>query len=96
MDNIYELIIHEDEQKQNQIRLVVNQFRGVEYISIRKFYMEFNGDWCHSNEGVTIPMDISNVKNLFKGLAEIMSLAESKEIIEEYFGDIVKEIYQQG
>jgi hypothetical protein len=28
-------------------------------------------------------------------MAEILSLAESKEVIEEEFGDLIKELYQK-
>jgi hypothetical protein len=90
---IYEKVLFEDERKQNQTKLTVNLFRGVEYIHLRKYYMDFSEEWCPSNEGVAMPMGISNVSELFKGIAEIMSLAESKETIEEFFGDIIREIY---
>ena len=73
---IYEKIIHETEA--DQVRLVVNTFRDVEYISLRKYYMD---------------LDFDNSRNLFEGLVEILSLAESKAILEDNFKDLLDEIY---
>jgi hypothetical protein len=93
---IYERIIWQDEQGHNQIRLVVNCFRGVEYIHLRKYYLDFEEVWCPSDKGISFPLSIETTNELFKGLAEIISLAESREIIEQYFGDVIKEIYNNS
>ncbi len=90
---MYEKIIYQDDVKENQIRLVVSTFRGVEYLHLRKYYMEYEGDWCPSNQGVAMLMDIETTKELFIGLAEIISLAESRETIEKYFGDMIRDVY---
>lgn len=88
---IYEKMIQETEHE--QIRLVINTFRDVEYISIRKYYLDFDEEFKPSNQGITIPIDMENTRNLFQGLVEILSLAESKAIIEENFKDLLDEIY---
>ena len=38
---IYEKIIHYDEVKEVQVRLTINSFRGVEYLHLRKYYLDF-------------------------------------------------------
>src|SRR5210317_1746156 len=88
---IYEKVIQETEHE--QIRLVINTFRDTEYISLRKYYLDFDEEWKPSNQGITIPIDMENTRNLFQGLVEILSLAESKAIIEENFRDLLDEIY---
>ena len=88
---IYEKIIQETEHE--QVRLVINTFRDTEYISLRKYYLDFDEEWKPSNHGITIPIDMENTRNLFQGLVEILSLAESKAIIEENFRDLLDEIY---
>ncbi|MDA8928907.1 PC4/YdbC family ssDNA-binding protein [Gammaproteobacteria bacterium] len=88
---IYEKMIQETEHE--QVKLVINTFRGVEYISIRKYYLDFDEEFKPSNQGITIPIDMENTRNLFQGLVEILSLAESKAIIEENFKDLLDEIY---
>jgi TPP-dependent indolepyruvate ferredoxin oxidoreductase alpha subunit len=88
---IYEKIIQETEHE--QVRLVINTFRETEYISLRKYYLDFDEEWKPSNQGITIPIDMENTRNLFQGLVEILSLAESKAIIEENFRDLLDEIY---
>jgi|TARA_R100000084_G_C4602356_1_gene123900 TPP-dependent indolepyruvate ferredoxin oxidoreductase alpha subunit len=88
---IYEKVIQEKEAE--QVRLVINTFRGVEYISLRKYYLNFEEEWLPSKEGMTMPLDLDNSRELFVGLVEILSLAESKSILEEEFKEILDEIY---
>lgn len=90
---VYERVIHYDSEKHTQIRLVVSSFRGVEYLHLRKYYLDFEEEWKPTPEGVAFPIDFSNSKELFIGLTEILSLAESKDIIETHFREILDSIY---
>jgi hypothetical protein len=90
---IYERVIHYDESKEIQVRLTINCFRGVEYLHLRKYYLDFTEEWKPSPEGIALPLDLSNSRELFVGLVEILSLAESKNILEEHFKDILDELY---
>jgi len=92
---LYEKIVYQDEAKENQVRLVVSSFKGVEYLHLRRYYMDFDEEWHPSSQGVAMPMDLDITVELFKGLAEIMSLAESRETIEEYFGDLIRDVYSE-
>lgn len=91
--DVYSRIIYEDYDKLNQVRLTINEFYETEYLHLRKYYMDFDGDWKPSNEGISMPLDFDNCRELFEGLAEILSLAESKEILEEEFGDLISRLY---
>ena len=91
---LYERVIHYDDEKEIQIRLTVSNFRGVEYLSLRKYYLDFFEEWLPTPEGISMPIDFSNSKELFIGLTEILSLAESKEIIEENFKELIQDIYK--
>jgi hypothetical protein len=93
--NIYEHVIHYDEEKQEQVRLTVNTFRGIEYLHLRKYYMDFEEEWQPTPKGVALPLDFNNSRELFRALTEIISLAESRQIIEENFGELIKEIYPE-
>ena len=88
---IYEKIIQETDHE--QVRLVIRTFRDVEYISLRKYYLDFDEEWKPSNQGISMPIDMENTRNLFQGLVEILSLAESKAILEEQFKDLLDNIY---
>lgn len=89
----YERVIHYDEDKEVQVRLTINTFRGIEYLHLRKYYLDFNEEWKPTPEGVAMPLDFSNSRELFIGLTEILSLAESREIIEEQFQDLINNLY---
>jgi len=90
---VYEHIIHYDEQKETQIRVVVSTFRGIEYLHLRRYYLDFDEEWKPSPEGIAMPLDFDNSRELFRALTEILSLAESKAIIEENFKDLLDSIY---
>jgi hypothetical protein len=94
-NEIFYRILNEDENGFNQLRLVVNRLRGIEYLHLREYYLDFDGEWCPSPRGLATPLDLNTVSELLTGLAEIISLAESREIIKEYFGDIINNIYEQ-
>ena len=89
---VYEKVIHYNEDKELQVRLTINTFRGIEYLHVRKYYLDFTEEWKPSPEGVAMELDFNNSRELFSGLLEILSLAESKEIIEEHFKDYINEI----
>jgi|TARA_Y100000361_G_scaffold81006_1_gene71623 hypothetical protein len=90
---IYEKIISENEEATEQIRLTINTFRDVEYLHLRKYYLDFDGDFKPSKDGVAMKLDFNNSRGLFEGLVEIISLAEAKNILEEQFKDILDKIY---
>ena len=92
---MYERLVHYDREKETQIRLTISTFRGVEYLHLRKYYLSFDEEWCPTADGICFPLDIENSKELFIGLTEILSLAESKEIIEENFSGILDLLYQK-
>ena len=90
---MYERVIWEDDTKGHQVRLSVNTFRGVEYLHLRKYYLDFDEEWKPSSEGLAMPISIENSRELFSGLVEILSLAESRELLEEHFSDLINEVY---
>jgi|SRR5210317_404577 len=91
----YSKIIHYDAAKEIQVRLTVNCFRGIEYLHLRKYYLDFSEEWKPTPEGIAMPLDFDNSRNLFEGLVEILSLAESKGILEEHFKDVLDYLYSK-
>ena len=90
----YSRIVHYNEEKQEQIRLTINSFRGIEYLHLRKYYLDFNEEWKPTPDGIAMPLDFDNSRELFSGLVEILSLAESKSVIEEHFLDLIQDLYK--
>jgi len=81
---LYEKLIEENLDKGFQIRLVVNDFKEVTYLQLRKYFLSYEGDWIPSREGVSIPASLQNIYSLLDGLFDICSTAEGHEIIENY------------
>tara|TARA_Y100000310_G_scaffold98795_1_gene96575 strand:+ start:1654 stop:1962 length:309 start_codon:yes stop_codon:yes gene_type:complete len=93
---IYSRIIHEKENGLEQVRLTINTFRDIEYIHLRKYYLDFEEEWKPSKEGIAMPLDLTNSYELFAALVEILSLAESKEMIHKHFGNLITEVYNSS
>jgi len=90
-DEVFYRIVHQTDDK--QVRLTVNEFRGVEYLHLREYYLDFDEEWHPSSKGVAMPLDLNNSRELFAGLVEILSLAESKEVILEHFAELIGNTY---
>jgi hypothetical protein len=87
---LYERLIEENIEKGFQVRLVVNDFREVTYIQLRKYFLTYEGDWQASREGISIPASIENIHSLLYGLLDICSKAEGEEVIKHFYDEIVK------
>lgn len=84
-DNIqYNKLIEENLEKGFQVRLVVNDFRDVTYLQLRKYFLSYEGDWVPSREGVSIPASLENIYALLDGLLDICAKAEGEEIVKHY------------
>ena len=89
--DIYSKIIYQKEYK--QIRMTISEFNDVEYIHFREYYQDFDEDWKPTSKGVHIPLELETSKEIFRGISEILSLAENKQVIEEYFSEIIRDVY---
>ena len=94
-DEVYSRIVYYDEAQDIQVRLGINEFRGVEYLFLRKYYRDFDGEFRASKEGVNMPLGIENSREMFAGLVEILSLAESKKVIIEEFAELIEATYTE-
>lgn len=91
-EEVFWKVVHETPDK--QVRLVINEFRGVEYLHLREYYLDFEEVWLPSNKGVSMPLSLENSTNLFAGMLEILSLAESKDLIKEHFKELLEDTYK--
>lgn len=87
---LYERLIEENLEKGFQVRLVVNDFREVTYIQLRKYFLTYEGDWQASREGISIPASIENIHSLLYGLLDICAKAEGEDVIKFFYEEIVK------
>ncbi len=81
---LYEKLISENEEKFYQIKLVVSSFRGINYLSLRKYFLSFEGEYIASKEGISIPFEIDSSFKLLDGMVDLCSGAESAEAVANY------------
>ncbi len=81
----YEKLIEENLEKGFQVRLVVNDFKEVTYIQLRKYFLSYEGEWIPSREGVSIPASLENIYSMLDGLLDICSKGEGEAIITKYY-----------
>jgi hypothetical protein len=87
---LYERLIEENLEKGFQVRLVVNDFREITYIQLRKYFLTYEGEWQASREGISIPASIENIHSLLYGLLDICAKAEGEDVIKFFYEEIVK------
>ena len=90
---VYEKVISINEDNSEQIRLVVNSFKGKEYLHLRKYYQDFDEEWKPTREGIALPIDLDNTRELFDALVEILSISEVKGVLETHFKEVLDKIY---
>ena len=85
---LYDKLIEENMEKGFQVRLVVNDFKEVTYIQLRKYFLSYEGEWVPSREGVSIPASMENIYAMLDGLLDICAKAEGEDIIKAYAAKI--------
>ena len=89
---LYEKVIFENEDKGFQLRLVISEFREIEYLHIRKYFLSFDEGYLPTKEGISIPLSISNSYSLLDGMAEICSKLEDHESVSHHFKELLEKI----
>jgi hypothetical protein len=92
---VYEKIIFENEAKGFQLRLVVNTFRDVQYLHIRKYFLSFDEGYIPSKEGISFPYDIQSTYQLLDGLMDIVSHEENIDAVKKHFTDKILDLTKE-
>lgn len=88
---LYEKVLSENMEKGSQVRLVVSEFREVQYLHLRKYFLSYEGEWVPTKEGISIPATIQSIYALLDGLIEICAKEESTDSIKEHFKELLNE-----
>jgi hypothetical protein len=91
-NNEYYRILVDDSEKGMQIRLVISEFREVEYLHIRKYYCDYAGEWHPTKDGISFPTSISSIYNLLDALIEICSKCETVDSVKSHFDQILSNL----
>lgn len=91
-EELYEKLIYDNEDKFYQLRLVVHEFRGKQYIHIRKYFLTYEGEYQASKEGISMEASMGNILSLLDGLMEIVSKEEATTVIAKHFSDKILEL----
>jgi hypothetical protein len=95
-DDIMVEVISEDDAKLEQIRMTVNEFRGVQYLHIRKYYLDFDETYQPTDKGLAIPITINNIANLFNALAKLLARSDVLHIILENSDETTRELIYES
>lgn len=90
--DLYEKLIFENTEKGFQYKLTVSEFREVQYLHVRKYFLSYEGEYVPTKEGASIPATIQNIFALLDGLIEICASEESIDVITEYFGNKISQL----
>jgi hypothetical protein len=79
-----------------QTRLTVNEFRGSQYLHVRKYYLDFDGEWKPTKSGVAIPITINNIANIFNALTRMLAKSDVLHIILENSNKQTRELIHEA
>lgn len=79
VDDLITFIIGENVEKMTQYRLSVSKFYNTHYFSIREWYVDFEGNYSPSNNGLTIPYTLHTSSAFYNALTALLSNAETLE-----------------
>lgn len=82
---LYKKIIYDNQDKFYQLNLTVSEFREKFYVNVRKYFLDYSGEYIPSREGISMEASISNVLSLLDGLIDIVSKEEAIDLIDDYF-----------
>ena len=95
-DILYEKTIFENLEKGFQYKLTVSEFREVQYLHIRKYFLSYEGDFVPTKEGAAIPATIQNTFALLDGLIEICSAEESLDAVCKHFEQKISDLRERA
>lgn len=90
MEEEFSRIIYQDDVKNLQLRVVLGEFKEIEYLHIRKYFQSYEGEWMPSTEGVSMPITIDNVIRLTDALLELCSNSEGDDLLHKHYIDKLK------
>ncbi len=76
------MTVYRDYDKALEYRLTTNTFRDVEYLHLRKYYQDFEGEWQPTNEGSCIPLNIHSLVLLSAAIGALLAEAEVADVNE--------------
>lgn len=91
MDDVYEKLIAQNDEKFYQVKLVVSEFREKYYLSLRKYFLSFDEGYVASKEGLSMEYEMDSSLALLEGLLEIIPLGECKHLLEKKLAEVVSE-----
>ena len=73
--------VFHNEDKFEKVFLTINTFRGKEYFHMRKYYLDFEGDYLPTNQGISFPASLETTVALFDSLCKILSESEALQTV---------------
>lgn len=89
---LFEKLIYENPDKGEQLKVVINVFRDIEYLHIRKYFLSFDEGYLPSKEGVSMPLTLDNAYKILDAFIQICAKAESQESLKEHFDLIISSL----
>ena len=80
---LYEKTISDNLDKFYQVKVVVSEFREVQYLSLRKYFQSYEGEFVASKEGISLQYEMESSLALLEALLEIIPYNEYKHLIPE-------------
>lgn len=84
---LIDIVLYEDKEAFLQWKLVLSEFRDNQYLHLRQYYLDFDGNYVPTPKGISLPVTIHSMAALFDGLVQILSENEAIDIILQHINE---------
>lgn len=68
----FSFLLKEDLDTFSRWMLTVTEFRGVQYLNIREYFLDFEAEWVPTKKGISVPLELAFTSNLLEGLTVML------------------------
>lgn len=69
---VFSHTLKEDTHTFSKWMLTVSEFRDVQYLNIREYFLDFDAEWQPTKKGISIPLELAFTTNLLDGLSKLL------------------------
>lgn len=76
-NDLVNIIVSQDDVKLTQLRFCITEFRGKQYLGIRRWTLDYESNWIPTKEGISMEYTLDSTTALWFAFAEILSETET-------------------
>lgn len=75
-EDVLDAVVFENTEWGKQVRMTVSKFRDNHYLGLREYFLDFEGEWLPTRNGMSFPYNLETTTNMFQAFTNLLSRAE--------------------